>query len=74
MTPIPQKKRSRQRITVQISEEVIERIKNAVDWTSGLTLAALAEEAFSKIVDKLEKEGEVFSKKRRVKDWKSPLN
>ncbi|MBA2349205.1 MAG: hypothetical protein H0V81_13010 [Solirubrobacterales bacterium] len=48
------KKSVKQRITVQISEDVIERIKNAVYWTPGLTLAALAEEAFSKIVDSLE--------------------
>ena len=46
----------KQRITVQISEEVIERIKNAVYWTPGLTLASLAEEAFAKVVDALEEE------------------
>ena len=38
---------SKQRITVQISVDVIERIKNAVYWTPGLTLTSLAEEAFS---------------------------
>ena len=55
---IPQrqpKRSNKQRITVQISEDVIDRIKNAVYWTPGLTLASLAEEAFSKIVDELEK-------------------
>lgn len=46
----------KQRITVQISEDVIERVKNAVYWTPGLTLASLAEEAFAKAVDQLEKE------------------
>jgi hypothetical protein len=49
-------KQTKQRITVQISVDVIERIKNAVYWTPGLTLASLAEDAFSKTVDKLEKE------------------
>lgn len=49
-------KQTKQRITVQISVDVIDRLKNAVYWTPGLTLASLAEEAFSKTVDKLEKE------------------
>ncbi len=49
-------KQSKQRLTIQISEKVIERIKNAVYWTPGLTLAALAEEAFSKSVDRREQE------------------
>lgn len=40
---IKQKSSTKQRITVQISEDVIERIKNAVYWTPGLTLASLAE-------------------------------
>ncbi len=44
------------RITLQLSEEVIERIKNAVYYTPGLTLTALAEKAFCNIVDVLEKE------------------
>jgi predicted DNA binding CopG/RHH family protein len=51
---IRQKSSKKQRITVQISEDVIERLKNAVYWTPGLTLASLAEEAFAKVVDALE--------------------
>ncbi len=59
--PTRQPKHSKkQRITVQISEDVIERIKNAVYWTPGVTLASLAEEAFSKIVD----EGTPFPKRK----------
>lgn len=65
---IPQrqpKHSNKQRITVQISEDVIDRIKNAVYWTPGLTLASLAEEAFSKIVDELEKsKGTPFPKRK----------
>jgi ribosome-binding protein aMBF1 (putative translation factor) len=64
----PQRKETsprKQRITVQISEEVIERVKNAVYWTPGLTLASLAEEAFSSTVDKLERSREEpFSKRK----------
>jgi ribosome-binding protein aMBF1 (putative translation factor) len=55
----------KQRITVQISEDVIDRIKNAVYWTPGVTLASLAEEAFSKIVDEIEKSrGTPFPKRK----------
>jgi len=62
---IGQKSSQKQRITVQISECVIERIKNAVYWTPGLTLASLAEEAFSKIVDRLESDREAPFPKRK---------
>lgn len=58
-------KSSKQRITVQISQDVIERLKNAVYWTPGLTLAALAEEAFSKAVDSLENERAATFPKRK---------
>lgn len=73
----PQKKpKSRkQRITVQISEEVIERIKNAVYWTPGLTLASLAEEALAKAVDQLEKEkGAHFPKRKDELKTGRPIN
>lgn len=53
--PIQKTSQAKQRITVQISVDVIDRVKNAVYWTPGLTLAALAEEALSVAVDKLEK-------------------
>jgi len=46
----------KQRITIQISTDVIERVKNAVYWTPGMTLAGFAEQAFSKALDRLEKE------------------
>lgn len=59
-----QNKSPKQRITVQISQDVIERLKNAVYWTPGLTLASLAEEAFSKVVDRLESEREAPFPKR----------
>jgi len=65
--PAQMRKKSskKQRITVQISEDVIERIKNAVYWTPGLTLASLAEEAFSKAVDILEEDREAPFPKRK---------
>ena len=58
-------KSPKQRITVQISQDVIERLKNAVYWTPGLTLAAIAEEAFSKAVDRLENERAATFPKRK---------
>jgi len=74
----PQKKQKsskKQRITVQISEDVIERLKNAVYWTPGLTLASLAEEAFSKAVDQLEEEKEApFPKRKEELKTGRPIN
>jgi hypothetical protein len=43
----PPKKVIKERLTVHLPVELIERIKNAVYWTPGLTLAGLAEEAFT---------------------------
>ena len=76
-TPPQQKPKPsrKQRITVQISEDVIERIKNAVYWTPGLTLASLAEDAFSKAVDKLEEEKEApFPKRKEELKTGRPIN
>lgn len=72
---IRQKSSRKQRITVQISEDVIERIKNAVYWTPGLTLASLAEEAFVKVVDALEEEREApFPKRKEELKTGRPIN
>jgi len=54
-------KKAKQRLTVNVAPDLIERIKNAVYWTPGLTLAGLTEDALSKAVDVLERErGEPF--------------
>lgn len=45
---------SKQRLTVQISENIIERAKNAVYWTRGLTLAQLTEKALEQVLEGLE--------------------
>lgn len=72
---VRQKSSRKQRITVQISEDVIERIKNAVYWTPGLTLASLAEDAFSKAVDVLENERESpFPKRKEELKTGRPIN
>lgn len=75
---IPQKKpkySKKQRITVQISVDIIERLKNAVYWTPGLTLASLAEDAFSKAVDQLEEEKKSpFPKRKEELKTGRPIN
>jgi hypothetical protein len=69
------KSSKKQRITVQISVDVIERLKNAVYWTPGLTLASLAEDAFSKAVDQLEEEKEApFPKRKEELKTGRPIN
>lgn len=58
--PIP-----KERLTVHISSELVERLRDAVYWTPGLTLAAIAEEALSKAIAALErKNGEPFQKRK----------
>ena len=67
--PPVREKVEKQRLTVHISVDEIERVKNAVFWTPGLTLAQLAEDALSGAVDKLEKKnGKKF--KARTSDLK----
>jgi hypothetical protein len=52
---------SKERLTVHVPVDVIDRVKNIVYWTPGLTLARLAEEALTKEVEKREQErGELF--------------
>ncbi|MFQ5828604.1 MAG: hypothetical protein ACE5JD_05540 [Candidatus Methylomirabilia bacterium] len=46
----------KQRLTVHLPIELIDRAKDAVYWTPGLTLAGLAEETLTKALDAMEKE------------------
>ena len=48
-------KQAKERMTFHLPVEVIERAKNAVYWTPGLTLADLASLALTDAVDRLEK-------------------
>lgn len=57
-------RQKKNRLTVQISEEVIEKLKDAVYWTPGATLADFAEQALLNHVNALEKErGQAFPKR-----------
>lgn len=49
-------KQLKQRVTIHISVDLIDRVKNAVYWEPGLTLTEFAEQAFSKALDKREKD------------------
>lgn len=53
---VEEKRPGRERLTVHLRVDVIDRAKNAVYWSPGLTLAGLAEEAFVKALEKREKD------------------
>jgi hypothetical protein len=44
----------KERLTIHLPVDLIDRVKNAVFWTPGMTLAALGEEALQAMVDRLE--------------------
>jgi hypothetical protein len=52
---VADKKPGKERLTVHLRVDVIDRAKDAVYWTPGLTLAGLAEEAFIEALEKIEK-------------------
>ena len=54
----------KQRVTIHISVELIDRVKNAVFWEPGLTLTEFAERAFDRELKKWEKEwGEEYPRR-----------
>jgi hypothetical protein len=52
---VEDKRPEKERLTVHLRVDVIDRAKDAVYWTPGLTLAGLAEEAFIEALEKIEK-------------------
>jgi len=57
-------KTPKERATFQLPVDVVERARNAVFWTPGLTMAALMEEALGAHLDRLEKKrGEPFPRR-----------
>lgn len=55
----------KQRVTIHISVELIDRVKNAVYWEPGLTLTEFAERAFDRELKKWEKEwGEEYPQRK----------
>lgn len=53
--PKQQEAPSKQRVTIHLSTDLINRVKDAVYWEPGLTLTSFAQQALSKALDKLEK-------------------
>lgn len=52
---------AKERLTVHLPKPLIERVKNAVYWTPGLTLASLGQRALEAEIDRMEQEkGEPF--------------
>jgi len=47
---------TKERLTVNLSPELVERARNAVYWTPGLTLAGLTEDALLRSLARLEKQ------------------
>ncbi len=55
----------KQRITIHLPIDLIERIKNVVYWEPGLTLTGFAQEAFEDAVKKIEaKRGSVYPERK----------
>ncbi len=51
----------RERLTAQLPQETMERVRNAVYWTPGLTIAGMATQALEQFLDQIEAErGEPF--------------
>lgn len=57
-------KDAKQRVTFQLSSEVVNHARNAVYWTPGLTMSGLAEMALRREIELLEeKRGRPFSER-----------
>jgi hypothetical protein len=53
--PAPDRRRPQSaRITLQLPAELVERLRNAVYWTPGLTLTAVVTDALRKRLEKME--------------------
>jgi hypothetical protein len=64
----------KERLTVHLTPDLIDRVKNAVYWTPGLTLAGLAQQAFSQVLAEIESErGEPFPPRREELKGGRPL-
>ena len=72
--PREEKRVVKERLTIHLPVDLIDRIKNAVYWTPGLTLAELGEKAFTEILRKMERErGEPFPPRKSELKGGRPL-
>jgi hypothetical protein len=59
--PVPElepTKAARERVTIALPADLMERARNAVYWTPGATLAGLVEDAMADAMDRLEQEND----------------
>jgi hypothetical protein len=69
LKPVKRRSIERKRLTVSLPVELLERSRNTVYWTKGLTLARLLEQALTSTLDQRERlNGQPFS--RRLEDLK----
>jgi hypothetical protein len=54
-TAAPERKQVKRRVTFHLPVGLMDRARNAVYWTPGLTMAGLAAEAIGDALDKLER-------------------
>jgi hypothetical protein len=67
--PVKRRSIERKRLTVSLPVELLERSRNTVYWTKGLTLARLLEQALTSTLDQRERlNGQPFG--RRLEDLK----
>jgi hypothetical protein len=62
--PQEERQKSRERVTIYLPPELIEKAKDIVYWTPGMTMADLAELAFADLIEKMQTDrGEAFQKR-----------
>jgi hypothetical protein len=54
--PLPQVSRTRQKLTVHLDEDLVNRVKNAAYWNPRLTIARIAERGLQLAIREVEKE------------------
>lgn len=55
-SPRPSVVTSRQKITVKLNDDLLNRVKNAAYWNPRLTIAKIAEQAIGHAIEKIESE------------------
>jgi hypothetical protein len=61
-----EEREERERVTFHLPASVIERVRNAIFWTPGLTLTEFARNAFLRELEEMEKEkGSPFPPRKR---------
>ena len=57
---------SKVRISAEVAKDVVERIKNAVYWTPGLTMAGFIEDALELAIEQLEEmKGKAYDQREK---------